>query len=117
MSWNSSPIEPCDGAHINAAIDAAQLLLSTNPDTVVHEEQLAAAKAAAKSLIASGAVGPDDGRMFIVDLHGHGNTDHQPVPGWANDAVTVSVRSEPADSDPARWAREAYERYLAQAKG
>lgn len=111
MSWNSTPIEPSDGAHINSAIDAAHLPPSENPATIVHEEQLAAAKEAAKALIASGVVGPDDGRVFIVDLHGHGNTDHQPVPGWANDAVSVNVRSEPADSDSARYAREAYERY------
>jgi hypothetical protein len=100
--------------HINAAIDAAALPVGENPATVVHEAQLAAAKEAAKLLIASGAVGPDDGRVFIVDLHGHGNIDHQPAPGWANDAVSVHVRSEPVDSDPARWAREAYERYQAQ---
>ena len=109
MSWNSTPIEPSDGEHINAAIDTAQLLTGTSPSTIVHEEQFAAAKEAAKALIASGAVGPDDGRVFIVNLNGHGNTDHQPVPGWANDMVSVSVRSEPADSDTARYAREAYQ--------
>lgn len=116
MSWSCTPIKPADAAHINEAIDAARLTTGTNPDTIVHEEQLAAAKEAAKALIASGAVGPDDGRVFLVSLHGHGNMDHQPVPGWANDDITVNVRSEPADSKPAQYAREAYERYEEHAK-
>ncbi len=116
MSWSCTPIKPAVGEHINAAIDAAQLQSGTTPGTIVHEQQLAAAKEAAKALIASGAVGPDDGRVFIVSLNGHGNTDHQPVPGWANDMVSVNVRSEPPDSDAARYAREAAERWEEQSK-
>ena len=115
MSWNSAPIEPADIGHIYTAIDEAQLLAGTNPATVEHEAQFAAAKQAARQLIFMNACGPDDdGRVFIVSMNGHANPGYQPVPGWANEMVSVSVRSEPADSDAVRYAREAYERYQAQ---
>lgn len=112
MSWQVTPIEPSTGANIDAAIEVAQLWGTSAPE---HQQQLDAAKWAAKAMIASGALGnPGDGRLFIVSLNGHANPDHEPVPGWANDAITVSVRSEPADSDAARIHREHYERYVAQ---
>ena len=114
MSWSSTPIEPSDGAHIGEAIDAATIH-GTGLDTPEHREQLAAVKASAKALIASGALGDaGDGRIFTVSMGGHANAGHQPRPGWANDAVYVNVQSNPADSDAVRYAREAYERYQAQ---
>ncbi len=115
MSWSSAPIEPSDIGHIYTAIDEAQLQSGANPATVEHEAQFAAAKQAARQLIFLNACGPaDDGRVFIVSMNGHANPDYQPVPGWANEMVNVSVRSEPADSAAVRYAREAYERYQAQ---
>ena len=115
MSWNSTPIKPTDMEHVMEAIGAAQVQAGTNPATIEHEAQLAAAKQAALLLIASGALGDGaDGRMFLVDLHGHANNGHQPTPGWANDAVSIQLRSEPADSDAVRYAREAFERWEAQ---
>ena len=82
-----------------------------------HRAQLEAAKQAVRQLIFAGACGPaDDGRIFIVSMNGHANPGYQPVPGWANEMVNVSVRSEPPDSDAVKWAREAYERHQEQVK-
>ena len=112
MSWNSAPIEPSDIGHIYAAIDEAECYGNSTEE---HRAQLEAAKQAARHLIFLNACGPaDDGRVFIVSMNGHANPGYQPVPGWANEMVNVSVRSEPADSDAVRYAREAYERYQAQ---
>ena len=114
MSWGSTPIKPADAAHINEAIDEAGIVGMESDE---HREQLAAAKEAAKALIASGVLGDGaDGRLFIVRMNGHANPGHQPTPGWANDAVSVSVSSEPADSDPVKWANEAYARHQEQVK-
>lgn len=112
MSWSSTPIEPVDVDHIKAAIDAAECHGNATPE---HRAQLEAAKEVAKRLIFMSALGPaDDGRVFIVSMNGHANPGYQPVPGWANEMVNVSVRSEPADSESARYARENYERYQSQ---
>ena len=112
MSWGSTPIKPADAAHINEAIDEAGIVGLDSPE---HRAQLEAAKHAARHLIFVNACGPaDDGRVFIVSMNGHANPGYQPTPGWANEMVNVSVRSEPADSDAVRYAREAYERYQAQ---
>ncbi len=112
MSWSSTPIEPSDIGHIYTAIDAAECYGNATPE---HRAQMEAAKQAAKQLIFVNALGPsDDGRVFIVSMNGHANPGYQPVPGWANEMVNVSVRSEPADSDAVRYARENYERYQAQ---
>lgn len=111
MSWSTAPVKPVDFEHINEVIDAAMI---TGAQHEEHHEQFAAAKEAAKALIASGALGDGtDGRLFIVSLNGHANPGHQPTPGWANDMITVSVRSEPADSDAVRYVREGAERYEA----
>lgn len=53
-------------------------------------EQVDAAIAAAKSIASSGAIGAPDA-SFAVQLSGHANPSHAPVPGWANDCVTVYI--------------------------
>ena len=112
MSWSSTPIEPADIGHIYTAIDEAEVMGLDSPE---HRAQLEAAKQAARHLIFVNACGPaDDGRIFIVSMNGHANPGYQPVPGWGNEMVNVSVRSEPADSDAVRWARDQYERWQTQ---
>jgi hypothetical protein len=56
-----------------------------------HLEQFQAARWAADDLIDSGVVGDADKFLFSVSLSGHGNENHEPAEGWANDAITVSI--------------------------
>ena len=114
MSWGSTPIKPADATHIHEAIAEAGII---GLDSEEHRQQLAVAKAVAEALIGSGALGDGaDGRLFLVSMAGHANPGHQPTPGWGNDTLTVSVRSEPADSETVKWANEAYERHQEQVK-
>lgn len=86
MSW-STHTEPREAPAIFQAIDA------TEPSSDISEEgeaQLRVAKAAAKDIIESQAVG-GDGKQFNVSLSGHANPGHEPASGMANDFVTVSV--------------------------
>jgi hypothetical protein len=61
-----------------------------------RDEQVNAAKAAALSLIESGAVGTDV--SYSVSLSGHANDDHvaPTEPGYSMDTITVSVTQVPA---------------------
>lgn len=52
--------------------------------------QFEAARNALDLLIDSGAVGPVDGN-YKVSLAGHGNPNHEKVPGVTNDAIVVTV--------------------------
>lgn len=51
-------------------------------------DQLEAALIAARSIAASGAVGK---APFTYTLNGHGNFNHEPQNGYANDSITVTV--------------------------
>lgn len=53
-------------------------------------DQVAAATAAAKSLVTSGAVG-DDTKRFAVSISGHANPGHVAAAGYANDIAYVNV--------------------------
>lgn len=64
-----------------------------------ENEQLQAARLAAKSLIDSGAVG-DASRDFVVGIYGHANPGHAPTPLYANDTVTVGVSQKAAPTAP-----------------
>lgn len=91
MSWNVSlPATPA--AEFDAAVDALELPVREHmtPDAYGPEAQaqFAAAKAAAKAIAASGALGRGP---FGCQLNGHANPDHAPREGWANDTMNVSV--------------------------
>lgn len=65
--------------------------LAGDSDTAVaaaRSQQFEMAKVLALSLMLSGAVGD---APFKVVLSGHSNPEHKPLPGWANDCVTISV--------------------------
>lgn len=53
-------------------------------------EQLNVARASAKAIMESGAVGVKDGD-YHVSLNGHANPEHRPATGWANDCIGVHV--------------------------
>jgi hypothetical protein len=75
-------------------IDADQVLESQQPSTEAseeHQEQFAVARAAASRLIDSGLVGDPAKFLFNVTLSGHGNPNHEPTPGWANDCIAINV--------------------------
>lgn len=54
------------------------------------EEQVQAARAAAKALIESGAAG-GEGKDFSVSMYGHANPGHEPMSGSAYDCIGVTV--------------------------
>lgn len=79
MSWSTYTAGlPAD---IDARLDALE---PPGEGTVEREDQVKAAKEAAKALIASGAVGIGEG--FGVSLSGHSNPSHK-----GNDLVSLSV--------------------------
>jgi hypothetical protein len=55
-----------------------------------HMEQFEAGVRAALAIVQSGAVG-DTTAEYKVVLSGHGNAEHLPVPGWADDFVNIQV--------------------------
>ena len=72
----------------------------SSPVTPEQEDQIAAARKAAEAILDSGAVGSKT-HTFSVTLGGHANPGHEPVSGWANDTVSVSVyQSAPEAAKP-----------------
>lgn len=55
-----------------------------------HLEQYTVAVLAATDLLVSNVVGGPD-KEYRITISGHGNPDHEPTAGWANDCVTISV--------------------------
>lgn len=84
MSWSAYTT----GASADI-VDRIDALEPPGESVAERDEQVAAAKAAAKAIIASGAVGT--GEAFQVSLSGHTNPEHQPRTGYANDLMMVSV--------------------------
>jgi len=97
MSWSAS-LGATKAADIDEAIDKVP---TTPPEDGCDEhvcEQINAARAAAKGLIASGLVGDGD-KAFTVTLSGHSNEGHEPADGWANDCVTVAISQVDAPTE------------------
>lgn len=94
MSW-STYVKATPAAEFEAAIDAVQIEHYTGVEESVvaaQNEQLDAAKAAAKALFQSGVVGPaTDGSWYAVNFAGHGSPGHQLREGYATESVSVSV--------------------------
>lgn len=102
MSWTFPAASGITADEFDAKVAASLAAYEHNLEASDYQldpaasEQITAAVAAAKALVASGAVGSG---TFNVTLSGHANPDHKPVKGWANDCVTVSVAC--ADPQPA----------------
>jgi hypothetical protein len=90
MSWNKSYPS-------KAAFDANESSSgSFGDDDKPHmADQIELARNVASQVIESGVVG-DDTKDFTINLSGHGNPDHAPASGWANDTVTISVTQKSA---------------------
>jgi hypothetical protein len=96
MSWSVSTPDSCYYPDCIEDIDKLVIPAGSEQDTQEGNEQLAAAKAAAKSLIESGAAGSTGGDgstgvKFQTRLNGHANPNHVPQANFANDTITVSV--------------------------
>jgi hypothetical protein len=52
--------------------------------------QASAASKAAQAIVKSGAMG-DPKAKYYVSVSGHANPDHEPVAGWSNDSLTISI--------------------------
>lgn len=63
----------------------------------------AEAKEALVVLVHSGVLGETSGGHFSGHLAGHANENHEPLPGWSPDTVTISVSRvrEPSKLDEA----------------
>lgn len=94
MSWSTS-ISSTPASKVSEALESkresALALIAAH-----HSEQLAAATeqfnqaVAAVRYLAVVCV-PDEETLVNVTMSGHANPGHAPSPGWANDALTVSV--------------------------
>ena len=66
------------------------LELSNVNEVDEHLEQFREALAAAFGILLSGVVGNRD-KDYRVVMTGHGNPDHEPAEGWANDGLNLSI--------------------------
>lgn len=58
-----------------------------------HEDQFEAAAEAAVQILTAGVVGDNEhDHEYLITMTGHGNPDHMPQAGWANDFVTITVQ-------------------------
>lgn len=83
MSWSASFTVKDDDV-----IDDSVVESGVEPDQ--HSDQYEEALNCVWSLLRSGVVGGDD-KEYRVILSGHGNPNHEPASGWANDCVTIQV--------------------------
>ena len=60
-------------------------------DLKAAADQVETARAAAKLILDSGAVGDAERRDFSVSISGHSNPDHLPAKEYANDCLYVTV--------------------------
>ena len=86
MSWSVS------GSFIGSEIKAGlaklrEAALQQNPE---GGDQFDAVAAAVEAIIASGSLGGAE-KTFAVNMHGHGNPNHEPREGWANDCAGLSI--------------------------
>lgn len=86
MSWSVSGQTDAANASEFLALKREEAM-QQNPD---GGDQFDAAKDACLALISGGTVGGAD-KKFSVVMAGHGNPNHEPRSGWANDCITVSV--------------------------
>ena len=63
---------------------------TSNVDLSHHQDQLGQAVLAAAGLLTSNVVGGAD-KSYRITLSGHGNPNHEPAPGWANDFVSITI--------------------------
>jgi hypothetical protein len=93
MSWSvSGEIQASDTTALMEMRDQAVAQNSTCGD------QFDAAAKTALTLMKSNAIGGAD-KSFSVTLGGHANPDHEPVPGWANDFIVVSIVQKSIDEN------------------
>lgn len=62
-------------------------------DTDEHKRQHDEALLAATQVLINGAVGSPN-KTYMLTLSGHGNPNHEPVNGWSNDFVSITVTQE-----------------------
>lgn len=85
MSWSATyTVDP------SASEDIVVPLNRSNVESIEHQEQHDAALLAAIQALTSGAVGRPD-KKYNVNISGHGNPEHEPTPGWANDFISIQV--------------------------
>lgn len=91
MSW-SFTVSPVPPEEFDDAIDAARAVAQANVDASNSDgsDQADQAVKAAKALVGSGVVGGKGVKIGAV-LSGHGNPEHTPRDGYANDTVSVNV--------------------------
>lgn len=98
MSWGISIPETTQAEvaeHLRKAVDDYKAGLTDSLSTEAEGQIEAAAKAFA-DVVATGALG---GGPVTGSLSGHANPGHKPKPGWAGDAISVSVRSTEVAAD------------------
>src|SRR5258707_4956206 len=87
MSWSLS-MEKTTAEQFDAAVDAAGE--GSPAPTAEQAEQIAAAKAAAKAIFASGALGREG--EYFASMSGHAEPGHERRKGFSGDMVHVTVQ-------------------------
>lgn len=62
----------------------------SNTELPQHRDQFQEAVLAAAELLTSNVVGDAD-KSYRITFSGHGNPNHEPAPGWANDFVSITI--------------------------
>ncbi len=70
--------------------EGEQKLSFNGNESPEHLAQYDEATRAVSEIIRSGALGDPQAR-YNVSISGHGNPGHEPVPGWSNDHITISI--------------------------
>ena len=91
MSWGVTGIRLNNGELDE--LDEKRLLEFAEEDKYTDEvrEQVASALEAVLVLLSYNALGDPKENDYVVSISGHANPGHKPTPGWANDAVTITV--------------------------
>jgi len=92
MSWSASLKEPI--LLKDLTMDSFTFTPQTGNGAQESSEQFERAFHAAGDLLDTGALGGDD-KKFVVSLAGHANEGHEPVQGWANDYISISITQAP----------------------
>lgn len=85
MSWSARFVK-----RPGATAEQTEFEVSNVDEVPEHVEQYREAITAAFGVLLSGVVGSTD-KSYLIVLSGHGNENHEPADGWANDQLTISI--------------------------
>lgn len=92
MSWSAYSPEPVSAEDAELSVDLTNVTFVDDAQKKATQDQVKAAHRAVKELIK--AVGGKKD-MYYVNIAGHANPNHEPMDGWSNDHITITVSQVP----------------------